>query len=140
MTRYQVRNILARLCFAPDDSQPLGADASFSLLPGRMISNSFHLLASFNFRWHLISSSASPSQTPLIKLCKIAHVNINFNTSILTPHLNNRVKTNLNISFVFPLYKINFLKPVPDPPRDKNPTPTPTHPPPLINRLTENEF
>ena len=25
LTWYQVRNILARLCFAPDDSQPLGA-------------------------------------------------------------------------------------------------------------------
>ena len=58
----------------------LGADASFSPLPGRMISNSFHLLASFNFRWHFVSSSAAPSQTPLIKIFKIAHININFNT------------------------------------------------------------
>ena len=38
MTWYQVRNILARLCFAPDDSQPLGALVSMhpSLLPGRV--------------------------------------------------------------------------------------------------------
>ena len=111
LTWYQVRNILSRLCFVPDDSQPLGALVPMPpslLCPGRMISNFFHLLASFNFRWHFVSSSAAPSQTPLIKIFKIAYINKYFNISIFTPHLNNRVKTNLNIFFVFPLYQINF--------------------------------
>ena len=108
------------------------SDASFSPL---------HLLASFNFRWHFVSSSAAPSQTPLIKIFKIAHINVNFNTSILTPHLNSRVKTNLNIFFVFtpPPAKLIFEN-SPDPQREKEPTHTPTHPPPCINRLTENGF
>ena len=40
MTRYRVRNILARLCVAPDDSQPLGALVSMhpsTVWPARRI-------------------------------------------------------------------------------------------------------
>ena len=48
----------------------------------------------------------------------------------------NRYKDSLHS----PLYKIYFLKPVPDPQERKTPTPTPTHPTPLIKRLAENAF
>ena len=58
LTRYQVRNILARLCYAPDDSQPLGALVSMhpflSCPAGR-----FSLLIHFTFAVMLLSLTST---------------------------------------------------------------------------------
>ena len=52
MTWYRVRNILARLCFAPDDSQPLGALVPMNppfVYPAGWLSSHFHVtLRAFN--------------------------------------------------------------------------------------------